>query len=1086
MHQYKWQTAGLKLILLLFFLIIKEACFAGTYQQQNLIDLKGIIIDEEGIPVIATISVRGTKISTGSNENGEFTLLGIDPNSILIISGVSIKTIEIKVNNRVDIGIVKVARKIIQDEEVIIEANTGYQKVRPNEVNGSIAVIDKETFNRQVGTNVLDRLNNITSGLLFNTNKSNNNPQNNTLISIRGLSTINGPLDPLIVLDGFVYEGDIANLNTNDIETISILKDAAAASIWGARAGNGVIVITTRKGGFNKRLRIGAASSIIIHAKPDLYYLPQMSSGDYIGVEQMLFHQGYFNDQIATNYQSLTPAVEVFLKREQGLISSVDSANEINRLKTVDSRDQYYKHVYEKPVTLQYAVNISGGSDKNSYLLSFGYDFNQNETKANYNKINIHAENSFKLHKKLLLTTGIYYTNSKSRTGMPDYSSLKNSLRNAPYLSLIDNDGTALPLYSSYRSTFLDTLGEGKLLNWKYYPLEDWKHDNTVAKIQEMFANIGLQYQIFPSLNLDLRYQYQRQNNESKRVADLESYAARDIINSFSQLDRSTGIIDYIVPLGGLISLNRRANESYTWRGQLNLDQKINSYHLLSAILGAEIRQVKGYSDNYTAYGYQTDPLTSASVDFLNIYPHFITGDYGGIPGTPSFSNTIYRFLSFYGNASYTIRQRYIVSASGRRDGSNIFGVNTNDKWKPLWSAGIGWILSKESFFKQSAVKFLKLRGSYGKSGNVDLTKSALPIARYFGGTFPTNYPFARITALNNPDLRWEQVGQWNVGIDFTLGNNVVAGSIDFYRKISTDLYGATPYDYTVGGTAGGLIIKNVANITGRGIDVNISTKNIDKRIKWNTQLLLNYNTSKTTRYYTTESETGLSLIGGGKYITPVIGKPLYALAGYKWGGLDNAGNPQGYLNGQLSTDYNNIFSEAGSKGLMSEGVAYIGPANPPLFGAIINSFSYKKFNLSFNISYKFGYFFQKSAISYRDLVRLGFSYSEYAERWQKPGDEYITNVPSFQYPVDINRDIFYANSVINILKGDHVRLEYINLSYTFFQNKGDNRIGNIELYGNVSNIGVIWSKNSSGIDPDYPISIPPSRGYALGLRVSF
>ena len=1085
MHKYKWQAAGLKLTLLLSFLIIEEACFARIYQQQSLINLKGMIIDEEGVPVIATISVHGTKISTSSNENGVFTLHGLDPNAVLIISGVSIETVEIKVNNRTDIGIIKVVRRIIQDEEVIIEANTGYQKVKANEVNGSIVVIDNKKFNQQVGTNVLNRLNNITSGLLFNTNKSNNNPQNNTLISIRGLSTINGPIDPLIILDGFVYEGAIANLNTNDIETVTILKDAAAASIWGSRAGNGVIVITTRKGEFNKRTRISANSSVIIHSKPDLYYLPQMSSGDYIDVEQMLFQQGYFDDRIATGYQSLTPAVEVFLKQRQGLISSVESASEINSLKAIDSREQYSKYIYSKPVTQQYAVNINGGSDKNSYFLSFGYDFNKYETKADYSKINIHAGNSFKLHKKLLLTTGIYYTDSKSRTGIPAYGSLNTALRNAPYLSLIDNDGSALAVYSAYRSSFLDTLGEGKLLDWKYYPLEDWKHDNTVTKVQEIFANIGLQYQIFPSLNLDLRYQYQKQNDESKRVADSESYAARDIINSFSQLDRSTGIIGYIVPLGGLISVNRAAKESYTWRGQLNLDQKINRYHLLTAILGAEIRQIMGYSDNYTAYGYETDPLTSASVDFLNTYPHFITGDYEGIPGPSSFSNTIYRFLSFYGNASYTIVQKYIISASGRRDGSNIFGVNTNDKWKPLWSAGIGWILSKESFFKQSTVKFLKLRGSYGKSGNVDLTKSALPIARYFSGTSPTNYPFARITALNNPDLRWEQVGQWNVGIDFTLGNNVVAGSIDFYRKISTDLYGATPYDYTAGGTTG-LIIKNVANITGQGVDINISTKNIDKRIKWNTQFLLNYNTSKTTRYYTTESETGLSLIGGGKYITPVIGKPLYALAGYKWGGLDNAGNPQGYLNGQLSTDYNNILSEAGSEGLMSEGISYIGPANPPLFGAVINSFSYKKFNLSFNISYKFGYFFQKSAISYSALISSGFSHSEYTRRWQKSGDEYITNVPSFQYPADANRDIFYANSVINILKGDHVRLEYINLSYTFLLNKSDNRIGNIELYGNVSNLGIIWSRNSSGIDPDYPISIPPSKEYALGLRISF
>src|SRR6185437_11735787 len=157
--------------------------------------------------------------------------------------------------------------------------------------------IDNKTLSLQAGTNILDRLNGVASGILFDYSK--NTSDNKKLnFNVRGLSTINGPQDPLIVVDNFPYEGDINNINPNNVESITILKDAAAASIWGTRAGNGVIVITTKKGKFGEPLKIGFNSNMIVQQKPDLYYLPQLSTADYIGMEQFLFNQGYFDDNI--------------------------------------------------------------------------------------------------------------------------------------------------------------------------------------------------------------------------------------------------------------------------------------------------------------------------------------------------------------------------------------------------------------------------------------------------------------------------------------------------------------------------------------------------------------------------------------------------------------------------------------------------------------------------------------------------------------------------------------------------------------------------------------------------------------------
>ncbi|HMR82628.1 MAG TPA: TonB-dependent receptor plug domain-containing protein, partial [Niabella sp.] len=179
-----------------------------------------------------------------------------------------------------------------------VTINTGYQRLKPNEVNGSFTVIDNKTLNEQTGTNILERLKGVTNSLIFNTGKSNSAGNEENTISIRGLSTINGPLAPLIIVDNFPYDGNIENINPNDVENITILKDAAAASIWGARAGNGVIVITTKAGKLNKKLSLDMNSSVLITNIPDLFYQPQVSVSDHLIMEEFLFNKGYFDQTI--------------------------------------------------------------------------------------------------------------------------------------------------------------------------------------------------------------------------------------------------------------------------------------------------------------------------------------------------------------------------------------------------------------------------------------------------------------------------------------------------------------------------------------------------------------------------------------------------------------------------------------------------------------------------------------------------------------------------------------------------------------------------------------------------------------------
>jgi TonB-linked SusC/RagA family outer membrane protein len=1045
------------------------------------IDVHGKIVNEKGEPVAASIVVKGTNKGTSTNDNGEFELKSISNDAVLVISGVSIETFEVKVNGRSELALGAKVKTVV-GQGVTIEANTGYQTVKPNEVTGSLNVITNATLNQQMGTNILKRLDGVTTSIYFDT-KETTFPKT-TNITVRGYSSINGPVDPLVVLDGFIYDGDINNINPNAIENITILKDAAAASIWGAKAANGVIVITSKKGKFNQKPQVDFNSSVIFTSKPDLFYMPQMSSADYINVEQFLYSKGFYNSQFTnTQRPSLTPAVEIFKKRALGQISPADSAAQIDALKSVDVRNGYNKYFYANGLTQQYALGLRGGNSNNAYSLNVGYDKSVNELHAEYGKFNLKVENTFQPIKQLQATVSVFYTNSNASSGRPSYNSIQIGSRQPPYLQFADNNGAPLPVDISIRGIYTDTAGAGKLLNWKYYPLEDYKHDKTTSNTEQMYSIIGLNYKFTNFLNLDFRYQYQKQRVETDRLQDFESFAARNTINLFSQLNRATGVVTYIVPQGGIRSIASGTTETQTGRGQFNLNRRWKSHELVG-ILGSEIRQSGQNSASNTVYGYNEDPLTFSNVDFVNRYPTFIRGSLQAIPGSPQYANTMGRYVSVYTNVAYTLSSKYTATFSARRDGSNIFGVNTNKKWNPLWSAGIGWNVFREKFYDFSWLPYLRFRATYGYNGNVALNYSAVPVAVYGGNNSYTNYPVALINQVNNPELKWEKIGVLNLGIDFELKNQIISGAIDYYRKNGIDLYAPTFYDYTIFGLTNS-IVKNVAEMKGDGIEAGLNFKNIQKKFGWSTNLIFNYQDNKVTKYFTPSAQTISTILGGGDRITPVVGKPLYAIAAYKWGGLDSLGNPQGFVNGKLSTNYTAINAEAqtGAQG----NVSYMGSALPTIFGSLINNFSYKGVFLSVNISYKGGYYFRKPALSY-GLLFAGRGNKEYEVRWQQPGDEKKTNVPSFMYPVASGRDAFYSNAEINVLKGDHIRLQYVNLSYSLrnLSAKLPNQVKGIEIYVNASNLGIIWKANKYGLDPEYPSSLQPLKTWGVGIRASF
>ncbi|OCX54720.1 hypothetical protein BEL04_00190 [Mucilaginibacter sp. PPCGB 2223] len=1046
------------------------------------VTVTGRVTDTTGAPLVgATIANKTTNKSFLTDDKGEFSF-NAQTGDQVTVTFIGYQPYTFTVSNSLPFQNIVLHGSSNNLSEVVV--STGYQQIPKERATGSFDLINNSTINQQVGSNILDRINGTASGVLFVNNQNlTDGPSNG--IMIRGLSTINGLKDPLIVLDNFPYDGNISNINPNDIADVSILKDAAAASIWGVKAANGVIVITTKKGGLNKPFQVDFNSTFSFTTKPDLMKLRTISSTDFIDLEQYLFQQGFYDPTLTdpNNHTAVSPVVDLLNQQRNGLITASQANSQINAFRNDDIRQQYDKYIYRQAQLQQYALNISGGTEKTAYYLSAGYDKNIDQLSGSNDRVTLRSQNQFKITKKLSISTNIQYTRNNSLSGKPPFGSISVNNALIPYLQLADNNGNPFPIARYFSRAYTDTAGKGKLLDWNYYPLTDWQHSYTQNKTDDISANANIEYSLFKGLKAVAAYNFESQHGQANAMNDISSYSARDLINRFTQINSSTGIVTNVVPVGGVLYTFDNTLQSNNLRAQLNYNAEFGK-HAIDAIAGSEIRQTNNNSSNNSFFGYNSNVLTTVPVDAVNAYP---TNPYGGfqtIPYSQGLLQTTNRFVSVFANASYTYNERYILSASARRDASNLFGVTTNNKWNPLWSAGAGWIISKESFYHSDLLPFLKLRATYGYNGNTNPAIAALLTFRTSSTRSPTFLNGSIIQNFPNPGLKWETDKTVNFAIDFSTKNNVVSGSIEAYIKNGLDLYGLAPIDPTTGLNGHTTVVRNFASMRGQGVEANVNLKLIDSKFKWNTKVLYNYNFSKATKYYLDTSLRAQSFINGGTQITPVVGQPLYSIVAYKWAGLDNQGNPQGYLNNQVSEDYTNILNATRKEDLIYK------PSLPTHYGSLINSFSYKGLTIDINISYRLGYYFAKPTVNYYALINnngAGIGTSDYAKRWQKPGDEKTTNVPSFLYPDNADRDAFFQEASVNIDKADNIKLQYINLSYDLGRIiKNRSFLKSSHIFFNASNLGILWKANHDGIDPDYLFVPESGKTFAAGFRANF
>lgn len=1042
---------------------------------QNSSLLKGQIRSAGNNETIADalvyLTAKGSRVL--SDKEGRFQLSILSFPDTLVISHTGYTTRRIRVTNASFLDI-----RLDPSTELLteVEVQTGYQSIPAERATGSFTKINSELFNRKVGASVLDRLDGIASGLIFNRNRTPN--ANESAIQIRGRSTILANTEPLIVVDNFPFEGDINQINPNDIESVTLLKDAAAASIWGVRAGNGVIVITTKKAKQSPAPKIRFNTNITIGEKPDLYYQQTADAAALIDMESFLFGRGFYNNRINQRFSGLSPAVGIFDDRRAGRITAADSAAQIQQLLQTDNRADLLRYFYRSSVAQQYALNVSGGSERAQYYFSAGWDKQQqSQLQSDISRVTLRSKTQLQLVPgKLDFTADMNLI--MSNTNLPSTAYLNSY---PLYQHLVDDNGNALPIYKDYRKLWLDTIGQGQLLPWHNKPYDDIRNTNNKTSRADTRLLTSLLWRIRKGLTLQLSYQIESSSVETRNLQRMESFFTRDLINRYTQPNYITGVPSYAIPFGGILDRTDQRLTSHNGRAQTTYQTSWNN-HRLDVLAGAEIRQISVRRVTYRRYGVNEENATDIDINPLGNFPSLPFNFSTRIPLNNAQNQAIDRYFSLFTNLGYSFKERYQFTLSARKDASNLFGVNANQQTVPLWSAGTNWQLHKESWFTSAWINILKLRATYGVSGNIDKSATAFTTAG-IGISSVFSQPTAFLINPPNPELTWEKIYMLNLGIDFALLKNRLSGSIEYYHKNGRNLIGASPVAPQSGISQ---FRQNIADLTATGFDVTLNATILSTSLKWNTQLLFNYNKDQIKRYLVRPGQTKA-------YITnitsnPLEGKPWSAVFAYPFGGLDATnGNPLGWLSGTVSSNYSRLVTPTDIGELK-----YFGSGRPTFFGGWRNDFSYKYWSLSVNMVYAAGYYFRRNSILYNNAFNASMSgvpvmHADYQRRWRNPGDELFSNIPSMVYPAVPARDEFYQYSTALIEKGDHIRLNDVRISWDLpLNNRNRLSLQACRFYAYVNNIGIIWSANKAGIDPDQVSGFPTPRSYALGMQIDF
>ena len=1003
---------------------------AGILAAQQKKSVTGMVTDKNGEPIIgANVVEKGTTNGIITDVDGKFSL-NIAPGAVLQISYIGYNTQEIKVSGRNVINVTLMENTQDLDEVIVV----AYGSMKKSSYTGSASVIKTEQLEKFSGTGFTDALQGLSAGVNVTSDAS--NPGAEARIAIRGITNMSGTTTPLYVVDGIPYDGALNSINPNDIESLTVLKDAAASSLYGSRAANGVVIITTKTGKEGApKITVNAGwgtsdNAVGYGKKADprqtlLLYWEGLYNDAY-------YYTGGYSKQEAAKYADERLMGKIFHSKvtdskgnsiyvspfrhidENWVLNDGNGNPSINpnlEYAWKESDWDWFGTYYSRKLRQNYSVDLSGATanGKTNYYTSIGYlDDNGYGGKDYYKRYSFNANVNSEINKWLSMGGNVRYSysrqNSNGQTRALNYTSTLSS----PYLRNTDNTdwvvsektGERIYQYGKYTTGYFGSHPFGSLGDY-------WDNDNDESFNSSDGTEINASYYAQITLPYDLKI---------KSVVNVGDNTSRSYGYSSavwgSQQSEPYGFT--ILPAGGSATRSTYQVLSVTNSNTLNWNKDFNKHHL-NLLLGQE---VYSYRTQYT-YGYGEGIYQLGQFEIASASDYFQASSY----------SDRYALMSWIGKADYSFDDRYYGSVSYRRDGSSRF--SPQNRWGNFWSVGGSWRLSKEKFLEDADwIDNLSLRASYGTSGNDRL------ISRQSNGKAGSEYLYAYQAVYGNdnvwnqaglkpitnaaPDLHWEKNKQWNVATDFSLFG-WLNGTFEYYTRGSDGLlyFLDFPLSAQVGDVKGRNV--NLGNIRNSGVELTLgfsifNTKKFQWRIDANMSTLKNEVT-----YLPTKVGFWSNVVA---YYKLEEGGSLYDFWAPRFAGID------------ADTGYATYYKADGSivnstsALVREEDYVKVGSALPKAYGAVTNSLAFKNFDLSFMFYYSLGgkmYCYNKS-----ELASIGSGKSPVwdlvKDRWSEPGDT------SAELPVNFfdNRSkasIGYSDCYI--LNNNYLRLRNLTIGYS-------------------------------------------------------
>lgn len=905
--------------------------------------------------------VKNFSLGTTTDLDGNFSLELPISIKELRCSFIGFKTQVINIDGKTMINIVLEEDNNILDEVVV----TGYQKIEKRKLTSAIVEMDMEVINSKGVSSVDQMLQGQTAGVIISPETGSTGQLSS--IRIRGTSSLNAVKDPLWVVDGLPLEGNdvpdlsdknnltdlksysIAGINPDDIASITILKDASATSIYGARAANGVILVTTKSGKEGK-MRVSLSANTFVNVKPDYNKIHLLNSNEKVDLELSLAKRDDLtyrtdNGEVA---RILNAAGELNSYRQTGKLTPQTLA-QIDALR--NNNVNWWNELYRTSINQQYTASISGGGKKHDYYFSLGYYDEQGSLKDDgFNRINLSFKNNFRLNEKLKIGVSLLGTSINKKSFLTDGGAFTNPnhySRNVnPYQLVKDKEGN----YSYDRNIDSNLGADVDFI--KFNIIEERENTKNELNSLQLKGTFDLEYEIIKGLKYKTLFGIQLDNSKNERWASENSYYYRTYRGGTRYYDNG---YKYWLPEGSIVNNQNNDFFQYLWRNSVEFEKRMGE-HEVNLLGGLEVRHDETNRLSTRAFGVNDKTLTSTPIIFRNeedansdIYKPYKKEEYENA------------YVSFFGTASYTYAGKYTLFGSIRYDGSNLFGVDPKYKYLPIWSLSGAWNIDRENFFKENVdwISQLRLRGSYGFQGNIDRSSSPYVVGTYGTTSIIPGTTEETITVLGPPNdkLRWEKTQNIGLGIDVGFLNNRINFTADWYQRKSTDLITTKTLPLETGFL---LTPINYGELTNKGVEFALNTVNIQTDdFSWITSFNLSRNRNKVEK----------TQFNSNPFLPKGEGYPVDAVWTVPYVGLDEQGLPTFEKDGkvissvefyQLFDPYaafypgyiaNSSYSREEARGL----IQYRGSRSPKWYGGISNYLSYKGFDLGItgSLTYK-------------------------------------------------------------------------------------------------------------------------------------